>query len=78
MSTYIFQCCGRSVTDPNVSTPTATFQHLCIGDVPCIGFANIVGGAVNPVVDPSTEVVDPSTGVIDGTDGGTTSNGDGQ
>jgi hypothetical protein len=79
MATYIFQCCGRSVTDPNVNSAVATFQHLCLQDQPCIGIANIVnGGVVSVAADPATEVVDPSTGQIDGTDGGTVSNGDGQ
>jgi len=79
MATYIFQCCGRSVTDPNVNTAIATFQHLCIGDVPCVGIANIVnGGIVNQAVDPATEVVDPSTSTVIGTDGGNVTNGDGQ
>ena len=77
MATYIFQCCGRSVTDPNVNTAIATFQHLCIGDVPCVGLANNVNPA-SATMDVPTEVVDPSTSTVIGTDGGNVTNGDGQ
>lgn len=77
MATYIFQCCGRSVTDPNVNTAIATFQHLCIGDVPCVGLANNVNPA-SATIDVPTEIVDPGTGTVVGTDGGTPTNGDGQ
>ena len=76
MGTYVFQCCNRTVTDPNINTTSASFAHLCLNDIPCIGAATLVGSA--PLTDVQTEVVDPSTGQLMGIDGGTPTNGDGQ
>ena len=77
MAIFVFSCCNRSVIVPDTSASPITMNHLCLGDVPCIGVAY---GTVNVVAassDVQTQAVDPVTGVVDGTDGGTVTNGDG-
>ena len=79
MAQYVFTCCGRTVNVPSISSATASLQHLCLNDVPCIGIANLVTNAQAAVAaDVATLAVDPVTGAVDGTDNGTPMNGDGQ
>lgn len=76
MGQYLFSCCGRTVNIPDTNVSAGAFPHLCIGDIPSIGPATLVGSV--PATDVSTEAVDPVTGQVDGTDGGTATDGDGQ
>lgn len=78
MAVYVFQCCGRSVVVADTSAATVALQHLCLGDVPCIGVASATTNVIVASQAVQTEAVDPMTGAIDGIDGGTATNGDGQ
>ena len=76
MAAYVFGCCGRVVIFPDDFSPSLTTLHLCIGDIPCIGAATLVGSPAISLV--QTEAVDPVSVVVVGTDGGNPNNGDGQ
>ena len=72
MSEYVFSCCKRSINMPGVSAPSTTMQHLCLGDVPCIGVAvavNITDQQAQVLGDVATEAVSPVTGAVVGSDG---------
>lgn len=76
MGQYLFSCCGRTVNVPDTNTASASLPHLCIGDVPCVGPATMVGSVAPTAV--QTEAVDPVTGTVDGADTSTATDGDGQ
>ena len=76
MASYVFSCCGRVVVMADEAATMISVPHLCIGDIPCIGTANLVGAPSITLV--NTEAIDPISNVVVGTDFGTPNNGDGQ
>ena len=55
MSTYKFPCCGKELQTDSYAN-SVMIEHNCVGDVPCMGAAYIMGGSGEQ---PETDVASP-------------------